>query len=272
MLVILLAAMSAAEAAPGGFRFAIVGDNTGRAKPGVFETVWREVDKQKPAFAIGIGDVIEGGDDAKVDEEWRAFAPLFGSLGSYPRYFVAGNHDIWSKKSREAFQRFTGRLAHYSFDYQSVHVTVVDNSQTESLSPDQLAFLEQDLAAHQKSEFRFVFFHKPFWLIPLKLRSLQMPLHRMMRTYRVHSVFSGHVHQTHRIEREGIVYWCVPSSGGDLRGNSSFEQGWFYGYVMAEVAGGRVKFTIHQLASPYGDGRVLDAANWGENGPGAPQP
>ena len=86
-----------------GFRFAIVGDNTGRARPGVFETVWREVDKLKPAFAINIGDVIEGQDDSKVDAEWQAFTPLFNSLGKYPRYFVAGNHDIWSARSREAY-------------------------------------------------------------------------------------------------------------------------------------------------------------------------
>ncbi len=270
MIAILLATVTVAD-----FRFAIVGDNTGRAKPGVFETVWREVDKLKPAFAIGIGDVIEGGDDAKVDAEWRSFEPLYKGLGPYPRYFVAGNHDIWSAKSRAAFVKFSGRPAHYSFDHQGVHVTVVDNSQTEGLSAEQLAFLEKDLAANQKSELRFVFFHKPFWLIPLKLRSLQMPLHQMMKKYRVHSVFSGHVHQTHRIEREGIVYWCVPSSGGDLRGNSSFEQGWFYGYVVGEVSKGgvskgEVKFTIHQLGAPHGEGRTLDAAKWGENGPGAP--
>lgn len=252
------------------FRFAIVGDNTGRAKPGVFETVWREVDKLKPGFAINIGDVIEGQDDTKVDAEWQAFAPLFKSLGKYPLYFVPGNHDIWSAKSREAYEKFTGRPATYSFDHRGVHVTVVDNSQTESLSPEQLAFLEKDLAANQKNELRFVFFHKPFWLIPLKLRSLQMPLHQMMKKYRVHSVFSGHVHQTHRIEREGIVYWCVPSSGGDLRGNSSFVQGWFYGFIVGEVSKGKASFQIRQLPAPHGEGRVLDAAKWGENGPGAP--
>lgn len=253
------------------FRFAIVGDNTGRAKPGVFESVWREVDKLKPAFAVGIGDIIEGQDDAKVDAEWRAFEPLFRSLRQYPRYFVAGNHDIWSPKSRGAFEKFTGRPVSYGFEHKGVHVTVVDNSQTESLSAEQMDFLERDLAASQKSELRFVFFHKPFWLIPLKLQSLRLPLHRMMKKYRVHSVFSGHVHQTHRIEREGIAYWCVPSSGGDLRGNNAFDQGWFYGFLVGEVSKGQAKFTIRELAAPHGEGRVLEAGKWGENGP-APAP
>jgi 3',5'-cyclic AMP phosphodiesterase CpdA len=252
-------------------RFAVVGDNTGRAKPGVHEAVWREIDKLKPAFAINIGDMIEGLDDAKVDAQWNAFAPLMSSLGKYPRYFVAGNHDIWSAKSRAAFEKFNnGRPATYSFDSGGIHVTVVDNSQTESLSPQQIDFLEKDLAANQSKELRFVFFHKPYWLIPLKLRSLNMPLHLTMKKYKVHSVFSGHLHQMHRIEREGVLYWCVPSSGGDLRGNSSFDQGWFYGYLVGDVKQGKANFTVHQLPAPFGEGRVLDAQKWGENGPAAP--
>jgi predicted phosphohydrolase len=265
MMIVTTAVLALTVAAD--FRFAIVGDNTGRAKPGVFEAVWREVDKFQPAFTVSIGDVIEGGKDDTVDAEWDAMRPLYTSLGKYPRLFVAGNHDVWSAKSAAAFQKFTGRPLHYSFDYESAHIVVVDNSRTDSLSQDQLDFLEKDLAAHQAKPLRFVFFHKPFWLIPLKLRSLQTPLHRMMKKYNVHSVFSGHVHQTHRIEREGIIYWCVPSSGGDLRGNDSFDTGWFYGYVTAEVRKDVPVFTIRQMGPPHGKGRVLPATEWGENGP-----
>ena len=253
------------------FRFAVVGDNTGRAKPGVWEHVWREVDKLKPAFAINCGDVIEGLYDTAVDAQWQAFDPLFRSLGVYPRYFVPGNHDIWSARSRAAFETFTKRPASYGFDHEGIHVTVLDNSQTESLSQEQLAFLEKDLAANQSKDLRFVFFHKPFWLIPLKLRSLKMPFHVLMKQYKVHSVFSGHVHQLHRIEREGVVYWSVPSAGGDLRGNYSFDQGWFYGYVLGDVSKGKAAFTIRQLPAPHGEGRSIAAEKWGENGPGAPK-
>ena len=253
------------------FRFAIVGDNSGRAKPGVFGSVWREIDKLKPAFAITTGDAIEGLNDARADAEWDALRPLFKA--PYPRYFTAGNHDIWSDKSRLSYEKFTGRPASYGFNHGGMHVTVVDNSQTESLSPRQLEFLESDLAANQTKDLRFVFFHKPFWLIPLKLRSLRMPFHLLMKKYRVHTVFSGHVHQLHRIEREGIVYWCVPSAGGDLRGNTSsnsYEQGWFYGYIAGDVKRGQATFTIRELPAPHGKGRMLDAEKWGENGPAAP--
>ncbi len=246
-------------------RFAIIGDNTGRAKPGVYERVWREVDALRPAFAIAIGDVIEGGKDETMQGQWDSFAPLFGSLGKYPRLFVAGNHDIWSAKSRAAFEKFTGRPVSYGFDLDGIHITVADNSTTENLSAEQLRFVERDLAANQDKRLRFVFFHKPFWLVPLKLRNLNHPFHQLMKKYQVHSVFSGHVHQMHRIEREGVVYWCVPSSGGDLRGNDSFEKGWFYGYLIADVpaSGKPPVFAIHELG-----GGTLPAESWGENGPG----
>lgn len=252
-------------------RFAVVGDNTGRAKPGVFESVWREIDKLKPAFAINTGDTIEGLDDGKAESEWDALRPLFSSLGKYPRHFTPGNHDIWSAKSRAAYEKFSGRSASYSFNHDGIHITVLDNSETENLTAQQLQFLEQDLADNQNKDVRFVFFHKPFWLIPLKLRSLQMPFHLLMKKYKVHTVFSGHVHQLHRIEREGVTYWCIPSAGGDLRGNSgSYDQGWFYGYIMADVKKTQAIFTIHELPAPHGKGRILDAAKWGENGPAAP--
>lgn len=245
------------------FRFAIVGDNTGRAKPGVYEKVWKQVDAYRPAFAIAIGDVIEGKNDSTLDAEWAAMKPLFAGLGKYPRLFVAGNHDIWSAASRSAFEKFTGRPAWFGFDHENVHITVIDNSETESLSDAQLLFLEKDLAANQGKDLRFVFFHKPFWLIPLKLQNLSAPFHQMMKKYKVHSVFSGHVHQTHRIVRDGIVYWCVPSSGGDLRGNDSFDTGWFYGHVTAEVKGKTPSFRIHRLDT----GTSIPAEAWGENGP-----
>ncbi len=256
------------------FRFAIAGDNTGRAKPGVFEAVWKEIDRFHPAFTLSAGDAIEGGKDETAAAEWDALRPVFERIGAtgYPRLFAAGNHDIWSPKSQAAFEKFTGRPVSFGFDYEDIHITVLDNSRSEYLSDAQLEFLEKDLAANQGKALRFVCFHKPFWLIPLKLQNLQNPFHQMMKKYKVHSVFSGHVHQLHRMVREGIVYWSVPSAGGDLRGNSSFERGWFYGYIAAEVRSGKGQqqapsFTIHQLAAPFGEGKVLAAESWGENGP-----
>jgi 3',5'-cyclic AMP phosphodiesterase CpdA len=269
ILVSLVLFLSAAD-----LRFAIVGDNTGRANPGVYERVWREVDQYKPDFAISTGDMIEGGSDLKVSGEWDAMRTIFAKLQKYPRVFAAGNHDIWSAKSRAEFAKFTGKQpAWFSVDFgKRIHITVVDNSQTESLSAEQLEFLEKDLSANQSQDVRFVCFHKPFWLIPLKLQSLKMPFHQMMKKYKVHTVFSGHVHQLHRLDREGIIYWSVPSAGGDLRGNAgAYERGWFYGYITGELKDQQQQptFRIHELGPPTGQGRVIPAQAWGENGPSA---
>src|ERR1039457_3160036 len=45
----------AAPGEPNNFRFAIVGDRTGEAQPGVYEKVWREIDRSHPDFAINAG-------------------------------------------------------------------------------------------------------------------------------------------------------------------------------------------------------------------------
>ena len=60
------------------FHFSIVGDRTGAASPGIYERVWREVDALNPAFVINTGDTIEGGDDARAEQEWLALRPLWG--------------------------------------------------------------------------------------------------------------------------------------------------------------------------------------------------
>src|SRR5204863_4942889 len=79
------------------FHFSILGDRTGRATPGVYESVWREVDQSHPAFVINVGDTIEGGDDARAEQEWLALRPLWDRYKQYPLYFTPGNHDVFSE-------------------------------------------------------------------------------------------------------------------------------------------------------------------------------
>src|SRR5258707_4954731 len=101
------------------FRFAILGDRTGRAAPGVYESVWREVDALHPALVINVGDTIEGGDDARAEQQWLALRPLWDR--AYSVYFTPGNHDVFSEASRRIYEQQTKRPVHYSFDYQQAH-------------------------------------------------------------------------------------------------------------------------------------------------------
>src|ERR1039457_167156 len=72
--------------APDSFRFAILGDRTGEAQRGVYEQVWKEVAAESPAFVIGVGDTIEGMNDASSEAEWRQADEILKLFRRYPLY------------------------------------------------------------------------------------------------------------------------------------------------------------------------------------------
>ncbi|MEO7146203.1 MAG: hypothetical protein ABI165_22130, partial [Bryobacteraceae bacterium] len=116
----------------------------------------------------------------------------------------------------------------------------------------------------------FVFFHRPFWLVPLKLGSGEFPLHKLVKPYGVNFVVCGHGHQFVRIVRDGIVYMEVGSSGGLMKGlarGEGFNQGWFYQHVWGRVTGSRVEFTVKEIGPPKGRGRMFNSDEWDEHGP-----
>jgi 3',5'-cyclic AMP phosphodiesterase CpdA len=236
------------------FRFSILGDRTGDTQPGVYERVWKEIeashsgDGLHPDFVINVGDTIQGYNDKTAESEWRALRPLWDRY-RHPIYFTPGNHDIWSAASRVIYEQQTKHPAFYGFDYQNAHFTVLDNSETPDLSPlsdEQMQFLARDLVQNHDRDPKFVFFHKPFWLVPVKFQSSQFPLHQLIRRYGVRYVVSGHGHQYVRAEQDGIVYLEAPSSGGKLKGQG-FEQGWFFGQVLVTLKGSNVDMKVMPL-------------------------
>jgi Icc protein len=247
--VLSAAAALAADSPKNDFRFCILGDRTGDAQPGIYERVWKEMDAQHPDFVINVGDTIQGYNDATAASEWRALRPLWDSF-RHPIYFTPGNHDIWSAASRVIYEQQTKRPAFYGFDYQNAHFTVLDNSETTDLSlvlsDEQMQFLARDLVQNRDRDPKFIFFHKPFWLVPVKFQSSQFPLHQLIRRYGVGYVVSGHGHQYVRAVQDGIVYLEAPSSGGKLKGQG-FEQGWFFGQVLVTVKGSNVDMKLMPL-------------------------
>src|ERR1700761_5768036 len=126
-----------------GFRFVILGDRTGGAVPGVYQEAWRETALDNPDFVITVGDTIEGGNDLTVDTEWKSVLQDLAPFRRLRTYFTPGNHDVWSIASAQSFERFTGRPLHYSFDYQNAHFTVLDNSRSDELPAEELAYLQK---------------------------------------------------------------------------------------------------------------------------------
>ena len=250
------------------FRFAIIGDRTGEAAPGVYEAVWREIESWRPDFAINVGDTIQGGKDSTAEAEWRQLRPVWRRF-SKPIFFTPGNHDIWSEAARRIYEKETGRPAHYGFNYKNAHFTVLDNSGSLSLSSEEMQFLANDLERNKARTPKFIFFHQPFWLLPLKLQNTAFPFHQLIRKYNVSYVVSSHVHQFSRMDRDGVIYLMAGSSGGHLRGHDplrEFSQGWFYQWIRVTVKSSEVQATVKELAAPFGKGRAIRGEDWGESG------
>jgi hypothetical protein len=253
------------------FHFSIIGDRAGSPAAQVYGRVWREVDMLHPAFVINVGDTIQGGGDARIEEQWKEIKTLFNRYKQYPLYLVPGNHDVFSEASEKAFVRETGRAVHYSFDYQNAHITVLDNSRGMELSAAELQFLESDLARHEARHPKFVFFHKPFWIPLVRVGSGEFALHKLAKKYGVDYIVNGHGHTFMRLPFDGVVYMEVGSSGGGvekkIERGAGFNDGVFFHHVWVYVKGGRVSMTVKELDGQRGHGRMFRAEDWDERGP-----
>jgi len=253
----------AAAPAPDSFRFVILGDRTGEAVPGVYEQIWQESAAQNPAFVLSVGDAIQGGNDATAEAEWRQFQRIARQSTRIPLYLTPGNHDIWSPLSEMLFRKYAAHPPHYSFDYRQAHFTVLDNSRSGDLPPSEMDFLEMDLAAHAAQPLKIIVSHRPSWLLNVALRNENFSLERLAKKYGVKLVLAGHVHQILYADLEGVSYLSAPSAGGHLRLSGKYEDGWFFGHILAEVQGANVKLQIEEAKPPHGNGRVTPLEDWG---------
>jgi predicted phosphodiesterase len=248
------------------FRFVILGDRTGEAAPGVYEQAWQRAAAEQPAFVITVGDTIEGSRDATAPAEWQEVERILQPYKRYPIYLTPGNHDIWSAVSEQLFREHAAHPPHYSFDYRQAHFTILDNSRSEALPADEMTFLEKDLKAHAAQPVKFVFSHRPSWLIDVALQNPNFALHQLARKYGVQYVVAGHVHQMLRFPLQGVTYLSMPSSGGHLRASREYADGWFFAHALVEVRGADIDFHIEELTPPHGQGRITSPMDWGMAG------
>ncbi len=251
---------------PALLRFAILGDRTGETVPGVYQSVWREIAAAKPAFVIGAGDSIQGLNDATAENEWTDFAHTLEPFRKIPYFPAPGNHDVWSEASAKLFTTHTGHALHYSFDKGLAHFTVLDNSRSDDMPPAELAFLEADLKAHEAQPVKFIVSHRPSWLFNAILANPNYPLGQLAAKYGVHYIIAGHVHEMMHLNVADVEYISVPSAGGHLRASVKYEDGWFFGYILATVDGAKATFEIHELPPPNGEARVTPLSAWGAAG------
>src|SRR4051812_41163969 len=262
VVLLLLSGLAVQTKDAGNFRFVILGDRTGGAFPGAYQEAWKETDADHPDFVINVGDTIQGGNDETLGSEWQRIHELLAPYRKYKFFFVPGNHDVWSLASAQAFEKYTGRPLHYSFNYGQAHFIVLDNSRSDSLPFEELSFLKRDLEANEKQKLKFVFFHRPSWIFKVLLKNPDFPLHKLALQHGIKYVICGHIHDMLRFELNGVTYLSMASSGGHLREPRTYERGWFFQHTLVNVQGDKADFQIKELAAPFGESRVTKPEDW----------
>ncbi len=102
------------------FQFAVIGDNTGGAYPGVFDAAMTKLNLLQPEFVMSVGDLIEGYSNSREElvAEWEELDTSIDKL-DMPFFYVAGNHDIGDQASVDVWRERLGRT-YYHFVYKDV--------------------------------------------------------------------------------------------------------------------------------------------------------
>jgi predicted phosphodiesterase len=223
--ILLLSLLSASMLGCGGssdtieehpMRFAVIGDRTGTAQPGIYEQVLEEIQRLKPDFSVTVGDMIEGPapDTVEINHRWKEYLGLIQTLTA-PVYYTPGNNDIWDSTSLEFYRRYVGE-PYRSFDIRGVHFVVLDNSRfftIDEFPAEQIDWLTGDLRKSRNAAFTIVILHVPYWMNTIA-EGKPDTLHSLFVQYGVDAVFTGHWHHYFSGEFDGILYTGMGSSGG----------------------------------------------------------
>jgi 3',5'-cyclic AMP phosphodiesterase CpdA len=182
----------------------VIGDNTGVAKPGVFDQAMRQIGWLEPDFIMGVGDLIEGyhEDRSVIARQWAAIDASIAKSGR-PFLFTPGNHDIENAETLDAWRdrRGAGEGGEKS-EYAGLEVV--------NLGDRQLGFVRDTLTRHPHPAWTFVILHKPAW----KMNSASFDTVRVMLKDRPHTVFAGHTHYFTHDVFDGNDYINMASTGG----------------------------------------------------------
>ena len=223
----------AANDAAADFHFVIVGDRTGSARPGVFESAISKVNLLEPAFVVSVGDLIEGDteDQAQLDREWDEFEGFVAGLET-PFFYAAGNHDMSNAVMAETWQARFGP-SYYSFTYKDVLFLVlnselfgmVSDMRTPVPGPwtqaEQMAFIAETLQRFPDPRWTIVLIHQSrwdqrFWKYADAPQDDWRKVEAMLGQ-RDYTVFAGHSHHYVKTVRQDRRYITLATTGGSSR-------------------------------------------------------
>ncbi len=118
------------------FQFAVIGDNTGGAYPGVFDEAMTKLNLMQPEFVLSVGDLIEGysNNTEALTAEWEGIDASVDKL-DMPFFYVVGNHDIGDSASVGVWRERLGRT-YYHFVYKEVLFLCMDTEDPWQQRPD----------------------------------------------------------------------------------------------------------------------------------------
>ena len=204
-------------------RFAVYGDMRGGHQ--VHRRIVESVAREAPDLVVLTGDlVLRGGDEGDWQRFFDVAEPLLRQVPYYP---AAGNHDMG--RTGVERRRFGEIFAlpprppdqpswanWYSFDVAGVHFVMLDSNSYER--PEQLSWLEKDLAAAHDARAIFVAVHNGPYSRgthggSAMARERYVPL---LVHAGVTMLFSGHDHIYQRGEIGGLRYFVSGGGGASL--------------------------------------------------------
>lgn len=201
--------------------------------------------KEKIACVLHTGDLLES--TVAPDQVRAQFAQataILDKLGR-PWHLTPGDHDVnppvfqqdSSDRSREVLYRelyrqrepkLTDTLSH-SFTINGYHFISLNSQEhlhtdprwgdvfLDQISPQQFAWLRDDLAKNRNAKGIVVFLHQPLWYFWGNWK----PVHELLRRYRVLAVVAGHFHYDQdEGDLDNIRYVVVGSTGGIIKTGS----------------------------------------------------